>query len=279
LCLDLRKIIDEKTRLSNQITSCLKEYYPQAVGLFRDVASQISLAFLKAFPDPQTVLGTNKSRFTAFFRKQRYTHPQRVDALYEQTRVKAPEADPVLVRAARLRLSALLDQITAVCVHQARYEKEIKALLDQLPEAANLPTLPGVDKRLVPELVAALGPHKPEGPQRFSAATDLAKLAGCAPITKASGKWKTVLIRRACDKRLRRTFYDWAQASLTCSGWARAYYAHRKAQHHRHSTILRGLGQKWAKILYALWSSGGEYSEAHHIQQLKRHNVVWAMSL
>jgi transposase len=42
LCLDLRKLIDEKTRLSNQIASCLKEYYPQAVGLFRDVASPIA---------------------------------------------------------------------------------------------------------------------------------------------------------------------------------------------------------------------------------------------
>jgi hypothetical protein len=37
---------------------------------------------------------------------------------------------------------------------------------------------------------------------------------------------------------------------------------HRKAQHHAHATVLRSLGQKWAKILYALWSSGDVYNEA-----------------
>jgi hypothetical protein len=38
-------------------------------------------------------------------------------------------------------------------------------------------------------------------------------------------------------------------------------------------------GQKWAKILYALWSSGDVYNDAPHIEQLKRHKVVWALSL
>jgi len=45
-------------------------------------------------------------------------------------------------------------------------------------------------------------------------------------------------------------------ASLSWSRWARAYYDHHKAQHQAHATILRGLGQKWAKIVYAVWSSG-----------------------
>jgi hypothetical protein len=42
---------------------------------------------------------------------------------------------------------------------------------------------------------------------------------------------------------------------------------------------LRGFGQKWAKIVYAVWSSGDAYDEAHHIEQLKQHKVVWALTL
>jgi Transposase IS116/IS110/IS902 family len=102
----------------------------------------------------------------------------------------------------------------------------------------------------------------------------MTRIAGCAPITRASGKRRTVLRRRACDKRLRRTFDDWAMASLSWSRWARAYYDHRKAQHHAHATILRGLGQKWAKIVYAVWASGNTYDEPRHIEQLKRHRVA-----
>jgi len=279
LCSDLRKLIDAKTCLSNQITSCLKEYYPQAVGLFRDVASPISLAFLRAFPDPDTVRQTDRSGFAAFFRTHRYTHPRRVDALYERTHTSAPAADPVVVRAASVRLAALVDQLGVVRAHQGVYEHTITSLLEELPEAQPVATLPGIDTRWVPELVAALGPHRPEQPKRFATVSDLVKFSGCAPITRASGKRRTVLRRRACDKRLRRTFYDWAMASLSWSRWARAYYDHRKAQHHAHATILRGLGQKWAKILYAVWSSGGAYSEVQHITQLKRYQVVWALSL
>ena len=279
LCLDLRKLIDDKTRLSNQITSCLKEYYPQAVGLFRDVASPITLAFLQAFPDPETVQQTDRNAFVAFFRAQHYTHPQRVDVLYERTHAPAPVADPVVVRAAKIRLAALIDQLAIVRTHQGTYEHTIQTILEEVPEAQPLATLPGIDTRLIPELVAALGPHRPEAPTRFAAASDLAKLSGCAPITRASGKRRTVLRRRACDKRLRRTFYDWAMASLSWSRWARAYYDHHKAQHQAHATILRGLGQKWAKIVYAVWSSGDPYDEARHIEQLKRHKVVWALSL
>jgi hypothetical protein len=151
--------------------------------------------------------------------------------------------------------------------------------LEEVPEAQPLATLPGAAQRLVPELVAALGPNRPEAPKRFAAASDLAKLSGCVPITRASGKRHIVLRRRACDKRLRRTFYDWAMASLSWSRWARAYYDYHKGHHQAHATILRGLGQKWAKIVYAIWSTGADYDEARHIAQLKQHNVVWALNL
>jgi predicted ATP-grasp superfamily ATP-dependent carboligase len=68
-------------------------------------------------------------------------------------------------------------------------------------------------------------------------------------------------------------------ASLSWSRWARASYDHRKAQHHAHVTILRGLGQKWTKLVYAVRASGDPYAEARHIEQLKRHEEVWALSL
>lgn len=279
LCLDLRKIVEEKSRLMNQITSSLKEYYPQAVGLFSETDSPICTAFLQAFPDPDTLLACKKTRFVAFFKKQRYPRPELIDTLWQKVQAPSVKADPVVARAGRLRLLALVDQLIIVRNHLRGYEKEVKAILDTLPESKNLPTLPGIDKRLVPELTAALGPNQPDTPKRFEGAHELSTLAGCAPITQASGKWKKVRIRQACVKPLRRTFYNWAQASMIKCKWAKAYYEYRKNQKHPHATILRGLGQKWAKILFALWSSGQDYDEARHVQQLKKHNVAWAASL
>jgi transposase len=161
--------------------------------------------------------------------------------------------------------------------HQKVYEQQIRAVLRKLPESKPIRTLPGLGKRLVPELVAILGPRQSH--RRFDSARALSNLAGCSPITQASGKWKTVRMRTACVKPLRRTFRHWSFASLTHSKWAWAYYQYRRGRNHVHETILRSLAQKWSKILFAVWATGQAYDEQLHIERLKRNQVTWALAL
>ena len=59
LCTDLRKVVDEKSRVANQVTSCLKEFYPKALDIF-SLNSQIFIDFLKAFPDHRTLNACKK---------------------------------------------------------------------------------------------------------------------------------------------------------------------------------------------------------------------------
>lgn len=174
---------------------------------------------------------------------------------------------------------ALLDQLSSVKDHVTLYEKQIKAILDKLPEARSISSLPGVGNRLGPELTAALGPNDSDCPTRFEAAQEIMKLSGSVPVTRQSGRWRTVSVRYSCVKSLRRTFHDWAFASLNQSLWARAYYDFYKAMNMPHSTILRNLAKKWTKILFVLWSEGLSYDENLHIENLKKRNVPWAMSL
>ena len=134
-------------------------------------------------------------------------------------------------------------------------------------------------ERLAPELVATLGPNSKDGHHRFHAAEEIAKLSGCVPVVRQSGKWEKVSLRYACVKSLRRTFHDWAFASINYSSWARAFYDYHKDKNQSHCTILRNLGKKWIKILFAVWSKGTSYDEALHIQNLKAKNVPWAMAL
>jgi transposase len=277
LCLDLRKLVDDRTRVVNQINDCLKEFYPQALGLFYKIDCAVSVAFLKTFSDPNTLLATTKRRFRAFLKEQNYPYLEKTDELYGKIHAPAPHADPVIVQTGKARLEALLDQFLTVRRHQKVYEQQIRVVLRKLPESRPIRTLPGLGKRLVPELVAILGPR--ESHRRFDSARALSNLAGCSPITQASGKWQTVRMRTACVKPLRRTFRHWSFASLTRSKWAWAYYQHRRSQHHVHETILRGLAQKWSKILFAVWATGQPYDEQLHIAGLKRHQVAWALPL
>lgn len=277
LCSDLRKLVDEKSRITNQITSCLKEFYPKALELF-SLNSQISIDFLKAFPDHQKLTACRKKTFCAFFEKHQYSHPDRVEKLWEITRLPALQPDAVVARAGTLRLLTLLDQLIALKEHLVHYEKEVQTILDNLPESKSIGSLPGVGERLTPELVATLGPNG-NNYHRFLSAHEIAKLSGCVPVVRQSGKWKKVSFRHACIKSLRRTFHDRAFTSLNFSSWVKAYYRYCKARNQRHSTILRNLGKKWIKILFVVWSKGIPYNETSHIQNLKSRNVPWSMIL
>jgi len=100
---------------------------------------------------------TDRSAFAAFFRAQHSTHPQRVDTLYERTHAPTPEADPVVVQAAKMRLAALVAQLAVVRTHQGTYEHTIQTILEEVPEAQPLATLPGIDIESRPCLAAITG--------------------------------------------------------------------------------------------------------------------------
>lgn len=294
LCQDLRQLVDDRSRIVNRLESCLKDYYPVAVGLFSRLDAQISMAFLRCYPDPARLKSLTKKQFLAFLKKNRYPCPDRVEGLYAQVSGQALAAHPVIDRAGRMRMLALLDQLVTLQHHVQDYERQIQELFDKLPESQRISSLPGVGSRIGPELVATLGPRpeeprkKNEGepdqqpypnPHRFDTPQALEKLAGTAPVTRQSGNWKNVNYRRACNKRLRRTLHDWAGCSLRTSRWARAFYDHHKQQGHRHSTILRNLACKLLAILHRIWRTGEEYDEQLHIANLKKHHVVWAAEL
>lgn len=278
LCSDLRKVVDEKSRVTNQVISCLKEFYPKALETF-SLNSQIFIDFLKTFPDHGTLSACTKKAFLTFLKKHRYPYPTKAEELWKTIQSPTLQPDRVIARSGKLRLGMLLDQLENLKEHITHYEQEIRAILDNLPESNPIKSLPGVGERLAPELVATLGPNSKDGHHRFQAAEEIAKLSGCVPVVRQSGKWEKVSLRYACVKSLRRTFHDWAFASINYSSWARAFYDYHKDKNQSHCTILRNLGKKWIKILFAVWSKGTFYDEALHIQNLKAKNVPWAMAL
>jgi transposase len=46
-------LIQMQTRLVNQLTACLKEYYPLALSLFTKLQQKSALLFLQTYPNPQ----------------------------------------------------------------------------------------------------------------------------------------------------------------------------------------------------------------------------------
>jgi transposase len=76
--------------------------------------------------------------------------------------------------------------------------------------------------------------------------------AGSAPVTDASGKRRTVRMRRACNPRLRNAVYHWTRVSLQLDPSARAYYDGLRRRGHRHARALRSLANRWLRTLIAM---------------------------
>ena len=278
LCNDLNVVINDITRLDNRLLDCLKEHYPAAIGSF-GMDSDIFFAFLRKYPTPQDIQSLSKAQFQAFLRENRYSVPSKTDKIFENIKRKTLKADRVAAAAGKMKLKVLTDQIIVLRDSRKAYEREIKQLLDLLPEADIISSLPGVGQRLIPEITAMLGPNMQDAPKRFEQARDLATLAGLVPVTKQSGKFKIVHVRHACNKSMRRTGRNWAGASLKESKWAKAFYDwHAKLAQGR-ETILRKLAVKWIKIAFYLWRTGTKYNEELHIAALKQRDVVWARAL
>ena len=49
---DQRRVVRHKTRLLNQLTTTLKEYYPRPLDAFENIETEVALDFLTRYPTP-----------------------------------------------------------------------------------------------------------------------------------------------------------------------------------------------------------------------------------
>src|SRR5439155_10087723 len=104
----------------------------------------------------------------------------------------------------------------------------------------------------------------------YASVIDLQQLSGTAPVTRQSGKTKTVQRRRACPKFLHQTFHELADHSRKSSRWASAYYDYLRGQlGKKHHAALRALAFKWLRILFRCWKAHTPYDEAKYLRRLQ----------
>src|SRR5262249_50054683 len=96
---------------------------------------------------------------------------------------------------------------------------------------------------------------------RFQDAKGLKAYAGAAPITRASGKTKTVTRRHIKNNRLNAAGYTWAFSALTASPGARAHYDRRRHDGDRHAAAQRNLFGRLLGCLHPCLITGQHYDE------------------
>ncbi|VAX41782.1 hypothetical protein MNBD_PLANCTO02-3175, partial [hydrothermal vent metagenome] len=129
-------------------------------------------------------------------------------------------------------------------------------------------SLPGAGDALVPRMIAGMGSDR----DRYANAAEVQSHTCIAPVTRSSGKFRSVKKRAACNKFLRQMFHEFAAHSRQWSDWAGAYYRMQKSKGMKHHAAVRALAYKWIRIIFYLWKNHKTYDEQHYLNQLKSKN-------
>lgn len=263
-----RKIVDERTRLTLQLHSALKQYFPQLIDLGpHRLALQLEL--LLRWPTLASLKRVHPKTLRTFLRKHGLRQEERQTDFIESIRGAVPlTRDEAIIEPQALYASLLARQIQQLSRTIIDFEKQIAVSTQKHPDQHIFRALPGAGDALVPRLIAAFGTDR----ERFDSAEQVQCYSGIAPITKQSGKSRYVCARFACPKFLRQTFHEFADQARKWSSWSAAFYRHKRESGFRHQAAVRALAFKWIRIIFQLWKTRDIYDEARYIQRLRQRN-------
>lgn len=250
-------------RYTNRLRAVLLRYYPAGLTVFSKLDRPISLAFVKAYPNPQAAAQLSYPMFEAFVHEHHHTHSAEWPKAYARLTQPYPTPNPDVVHTYQPEALLLVDLLSASLQARQNAQQILHDLYQQHPDRAIFASLPAAGKFLEPALLAKLGDNR----QRFPTPAVLQAIAGTSPYTQQSGKKRSVHFRLACDREFRYLVHQWAGATLRSSPWAVSYYQQAFQRCGSHEGAVRRLGNRWLAVLWKLWQTGQCYDEQFHLQQ------------
>jgi len=164
---------------------------------------------------------------------------------------------PLVEHAMGRQALALLGQLNAACAAASGLEQAATESFNLHPDAGIITSFPGLGPLTGARVLAEIGDDR----SRFQDAKGLKAYAGAAPITRASGKTRSVSHRRIKNNRLASVGYTWAFSALTASPGARGHYDRRRDHGDRHTAAQRHLFGRLLGCLHHCLTTGQNYDE------------------
>jgi len=265
-----RTVVDRRTLLSNQLTSLLKNYYPQALTLTGDKRySPLALDFLDRWPELESLQRARPQTLRSFYYGHYVRRPEVVEQRIELARTaRALSTDRALCEVSIIEMRVLVAEIRLLEKHVAQLDESIAVVFAAHPEAHLFESLPGAAAVMAPRLSVLFGVDR----ERWLSAVELQTYYGIAPVIEKSGSKKWVHWRWSAPVFARQTLVEWAGITVKYSRWAKAFYDQQKTRQKSHSAILRSLAFKWLRILWRCWRDRVPYDEAVYLAKLEKRN-------
>ena len=262
-----RRLVDDQTRITNRITSALKNYFPQPLQWFADKDSVLFCDFLKCWPTAKTARQARRATLERFFHAHNVRQPKLIDQRIRAIKsAVALTEDEGVVGPCSLLVQCLVEQLRATLQAIGTFDQKIAACAPAHPDFPIFDSFPAAGPAFAPRLLAAFG----EDRDRLLSSDDLQRYAGVAPVTERSGNSCWVHWRWQCPTFLRQTFVEWAALTIPRSFWAAAYYQQQRSKGKSRQAALRALAYKWIRILHHCWTTRQTYDESVYLNALKR---------
>ena len=257
----------ELRRVTNRLWQQLHRYYPQMLAISPAADDRLMWDLLEAAPTPAEGAKMSSLRVQRILKANRIRKHSADDVL------RALKTTPLVLapggaEAASEHVQFLLPQLKLLEEQVREVGSRIKRLLSAMVETNAGTDQPPCDAGLVLSIpgvgpaVAATLLTEASRPIRERDYETLRCYAGTAPVTRQSGKRKTVGMRQACSPRLRNAVFYWATSSLCCDSRSRKHYDGLRVAGHQHARALRGLADRLLGVLIALLKTQKHFDKA-----------------
>jgi Transposase IS116/IS110/IS902 family len=256
-----------RTKLVQELRARLREYFPGFLASFASasrgglstthLASGDARAVLAIAPSPAEGLTVSKARVETALR--RGGRQRRIGSLAASIvaalRVPQLRQDPVVEQAMRTEALALLGVLDAVCDSVDQLAAALLAAFRRHPDYEIITSFPGLADISGAIVLGEIGDDR----TRFIDDRALQAFAGSAPVTRASGKSRTVIRRRTKNNRLAAIGHCWAFTAAGRRSPAREHYLRRRERGDGHPAALRHLFNRMLGQLHHCLQTGQSY--------------------
>jgi len=262
-----RRLVNDRTRISNRLTALLKAYFPQVLTWFDDIRTILVCDLLTTWPTLEAIKRVKPVTLEKFFHEHNSvrtdTNQRRIASIKE---ARPLTTDKAVINSSVMMTRALASQMKTTINAITAFDQEIAALCQTHQDYHLFDSLPGAGPVYGSRLLAALGTNR----ARWTTVDELLCFSGIAPVIERSGKSERIRWRYFCPKFLRQSFIEYAGESIKHSFWARAYYASQKAKGKSHQAAVRALAYKWIRIIYRCWQTNIPYNEVKYLESLRK---------
>jgi transposase len=269
LLAELRALTRDRERLvwnqrdtENQLRAIVMAYHPAVLELFSSLDRDICLAFLRDYPTPAQAGRVGTARMAAFCSRHGYSGRTSPEVLAGRLRAGLLAGSPGTTSGKAFSALLFADQLELLNNQVRVITKRIRELLATHPDAPLFLSFPGMGEITAATMLAEMGGDR----ARFPAPDTLLAETGTAPVTRSSGRSRTVRFRYAANKRMRHAVDWWAFTSVRENDWARDAYTQARSRGQLHSRALRGVGARWVRILWRCWTDGTPYDPTRHLK-------------